>query len=205
MSAKKSTLWETANSPLMVSITSFFLGTVALFWIQGEWESTKLAIVERERIPRLELEYEGRISQYNAWFFELIKDGEFKECVSPDQLRQSIRVLSSKPQNTSPFYDENFEKCGGLPTIVSLYSENDGFSTLGVLLELRLLNMKHRKNENINQKLVSTVNSFLNPDAVVPLRVKKDSLQLKQFRESFMEEFYGIGPEWLWYSDCFTC
>lgn len=184
----------------------------------------------READERLRLEYEGRLSQYSEWFLMQLTSPDrpmeytFKPCVTPGYLRWTIKVLSGKPNYKNVNLRQEADNCTGYPSFQAIFDEYSEKSTLGVFMELRLtseklfsesweIDLEDRsivpdKNADAHRfrtRLLEAVNDFLNPDAVVPLRVNSmKNFSVNDYRKAFMHLFYGIGPGELWYGDVFA-
>ncbi|TDJ19605.1 MAG: hypothetical protein E2O65_03880 [Gammaproteobacteria bacterium] len=133
-------------------------------------------------------------------------------------------MLSGKPNFSNSVAPLEADNCKSYPSLQAIFSEYSEKSTVGILAELRLINAKlfpvTRKtdpddgalypDENsdahaFRARLLNAINEFLNPDAVVPLRVKTlETFSVDDYRKAFTESFYGIGPTELWYGDVFA-
>ena len=57
----------------------------------------------------------------------------------------------------------------------------------------------------LSEKPTAAINNLLNPDSVIPLKMKnQDEITVEFLRTRFMCSFYGIGPDDLWYTDVFA-
>ena len=224
-------IWAFLNSAVGIWLLTSIIGGVGVWQFERYLDARDRQRVWLEAVEHLSLEYGGRLSQYSAWFMTLIKNPEvspskyeFKSCVTPNYLRWSIKVLSGKPNysNVDPRKDVN--DCDGFPRFQAIFDEYSEKSTLGVLIELRSIDAKlypetwkvdpeygvlvpdkNADSYEFRTRVLTAINDFLNPDAVIPLRFKtQQNFTINDFRKAFMDSFYGIGSDDFWYADIFA-
>ena len=185
-----------------------------------------------EEYQLISLEYEGRLSQYSEWFMSQVSNGnarpdkyEFADCVTIEILRKSIKVLSGKPnfENSNKLIYKD-GACEELPKFQSIFPQYSNTSTIGLLARFRVVSEKLHPTEwkidkddgalipttnidenNLRDVVLEAINNFLNPDAVIPFKVKDINVySVNEFRESVMKSFYHIGPAEFWYGDIFA-
>ena len=180
------------------------------------------SLVTRKKIRILTNDKKLKVNSDTSVYMKI---EEFKSCVSSNYLRKSIKLLSGAP-NLSNFESLTYQNdsCQNLPTFQAVFDEYSSRSTIGLLAEMRLINQELfpisydtdpddgatyvSKNNDaylLNNKILNAINSFLNPDAIVPENESYfRDFSVEKFRKEFSNCFYGFGPAELWYGDVFA-
>lgn len=245
--------WSFLNTSVGVWLLTVIIGGLFAWQFENYIDKRKRTRELNDKFNRLSLEYEGRLSQYSAWAMNLItyeetdslvkyfrfatkdkpggnyyaqeKVEKFKKCVTPNYIRNSIKVLSGKPNynNKNAFTNPN-DYCDIYPTFQAIFDEFNERSTIGLLIEMRLINQelypisykkdpddgafyvyKNAEANSLNQNIINAVNSFLNPEAVISEAIIDISdYCVSKYRQDIMDTFYKVPKEAnFWYSDVF--
>lgn len=216
------------NSSLAVAIVAPAVLGIATYVIEKDIDLRDQNRQLEKQLEALQLEYEGRLSQYSEWLIYTLKDlndlvnPEFADCVTNKYLKKSIKEYSGKPSNTSNAKYLFNPECKVGFVFSSVFDEFDNTSTLNLLSEMKIVhttlerNGKGRLSEvevvgceegivSLTTRLNLPINALLHPDAVVPDELEHNSdtalRYTEKYRGTFMCNFYGIGPEELWYTD----
>jgi len=235
---KDSKIWKLLNSAIGIWLLTSVVGGLGVWQFERYMDERTRTRELTDKYQKLALEYEGRLSQYSAWWwkirhYEELDSGKvdrqtevFNECVTPEYLRKSIKILSGTPNFSKDLLSqENNIDCTSLPVFQSVFEEYANRSTIGVLAEMRLINQElfpvtfkidpedgaYYPDENVeaynkSRKILYAINDFLNPDAIVTEKINDfRTFGTRDFRDAFSESFYGFGPAEFWYGDCFAC
>lgn len=220
--------WKQLNSPIVVwFLSTVVIGSIA-FLFESYTHNRDRSNQLRSRLEQLGFEYAGRLSQYSEWFIYLfenpdnLRDPKMQQCVSPAIIKASIRDFASIPGSGTALHYSSRSSCEVPFSYGAIFAEFSSRSTLSLLAEMRLLHdeMQTRGEGRIakpvvtectygptdlSQRLTIAINSFLNPDTIIPIEVMDmATMPIEKLRKNFMCSFYGIGPDDLWYTDVFA-
>lgn len=223
-------LFEYANSNIVVAIVGPAILGIAATGFKLFIDFTNRIQELDNRLTHLSVEYEGRLSQYSEWLIYLTEDKEaikpsFLECVDASLLRRSIKEFAAKPTLAAVTQYQSNYKCEEGFKFNPVFADLSEHSTLSIVSEMRVISQEleqHNKDHksvvkvvgcehmyiSLTERLTLATNALLHPDAVIPFTFtthiidSQDGLtDVEKLRSPFMCNFYGIGPESLWYTD----